>query len=140
MQIKIKKLHPDLRIPSYAHPGDAGFDLFCNEKVTLEPGERKSIPLGLAVEIPDGYVALLFDKSRLSHIHGLKCFGGVMDSGYRGEYAVGLMNLSDKPYTFEKGDKIVQMLVMPVIRGVIEEVDELSDSSRGTGGFGSSGK
>jgi dUTP pyrophosphatase len=140
MKINVKRLNPEAKLPSYAHPGDAGADCFCYEKITLAPGERKSIPLGFALELPEGYVSLLWDKSSLSHRHGLKSFGGVIDAGYRGEYFAGIMNLSDKPYTFEKGDKIIQLLVMPVVAGEIVEVDELSDSSRGTGGFGSTGK
>jgi dUTP pyrophosphatase len=92
------------------------------------------------MEIPEGFAGLLHDKSGLSHKHGLKSFGGVIDSGYRGEIHVGIMNLSDKPYTLEKGHKIIQMLVMPVQYVDIEEVEELTDSERGVGAFGSSGK
>lgn len=140
MQLKIKKLRDDAKLPTYAHPGDAGFDLFIPDSLTIQPGERLSIPLGLAMEIPDGFTGLLLDKSGLSHKHGLKSFGGVIDAGYRGEFHVGLMNLSDKAYTFEKGDKIIQMLIMPVAHVAIVESDTLSDSARGSGAFGSSGK
>lgn len=138
--IKIKKLHPDAKIPEFAHPGDAGLDLYVPETVTLEPGERKSIPLGIAMEIPDGYVGLMWDKSGVSHKHGIKAFGGVIDAGYRGEIHAGVMNLSDKMYVFEKGHKIVQILIQPVEHPIIKVVEELSDSERGEGGFGSSGK
>ena len=140
MKLKIKKIHPDAKIPYYAHQGDAGFDLFVPETVTIQSQERKSIPLGLAVEIPEGYAGLLLDKSGLSHKHGLKSFGGVIDSGYRGEIHAGIMNLSNEPYTLEKGHKIIQMLIMPVQFVIIEEVTELSNSERGNGAFGSSGK
>lgn len=140
MELKIKRLRPDITLPSYAHPGDAGMDLYVPDQLTIAPGKRLSIPLGLSVEIPDGYVILFFDKSGLSHKHGLKSFGGVIDSGYRGELKVGIMNLSDIPYTFNTGDKIIQMLIMPVMHAHISEVDELSDSQRGERGFGSSGK
>jgi len=140
MQLKIKKLRDDAKLPIYAHPGDAGFDLFIPDSLTIQPGERLSIPLGLAMEIPNGYTGLLLDKSGLSHKHGLKSFGGVIDAGYRGEFHVGIMNLSDKAYTFEKGDKIIQMLIMPVAHVNITEASELSESVRGTGAFGSSGK
>ncbi len=139
-KLKIKKVHPDARIPQYAHYGDAGFDLYTPVSLTIEPGERKSIPLGIALEIPYGYAGLLLDKSGLSHKHGLKSFGGVIDSGYRGELHAGLMNLTDMPYTFEAGDKIIQMLIMPVETVEIIEADELNESERGTGAFGSSGK
>jgi dUTP pyrophosphatase len=140
MELKIKKLRPDTKLPVYAHPGDAGFDLFIPDDLTIQPGERLSVPLGLAMEIPHGYTGLLLDKSGLSHKHGLKSFGGVIDSGYRGEFHAGIMNLSDKPYSFAKGDKIMQMLIMPVAHATIIEATELNDSSRGDGAFGSSGK
>jgi len=138
--IKIKKLCPEAIIPTYAHPGDAGMDLYVPCDVELKAGERKSIPLGIAIEIPDGYVSLLWDKSGLSHKHGIKTFGGVIDSGYRGEWAVGVMNLSDKDYIFEKGHKIAQLLVQKVEHPNIVEVSSLSESSRGEGAFGSTGK
>lgn len=140
MKLKIKKLKEGAKLPSYAHRGDAGFDLYIPEDLTIQPGERLSIPLGLAIEIPEGHTGLLLDKSGLSHKHGLKSFGGVIDAGYRGEFHVGIMNLSDKAYSFSKGDKIIQMLIMPVVHADIIESDELSESERGTGAFGSSGK
>ena len=140
MKLNIKKLHPNAKIPHYAHQGDAGFDLFVPEAVTLKSGERKSVPLGLAVEIPMGFAGLLLDKSGLSHKHGLKSFGGVIDSGYRGEIHAGIMNLGSEDYTLEEGHKIIQMLIMPVEYVDIVEVDELSPSERGSGAFGSSGK
>ncbi|HEY1037660.1 MAG TPA: dUTP diphosphatase [Candidatus Paceibacterota bacterium] len=138
--LKIKKLHPDLKVPSYAHAGDAGFDLYVPESITLQPGDRKTVPLGIAMEIPDGYVGLMFDKSSLSHKYGLKTFGNVIDSGYRGEIHAGLMNQSDKAYTLEAGQKIIQMLVMPVERAQIIEVEELNETTRGAGAFGSTGE
>jgi dUTP pyrophosphatase len=140
MILKIKKLHPDAKIPEFAHDGDAGMDLYVPETVSLKPGERKSIPLGLAFEIPPGYVGLMWDKSGLSHKHGLKTFGGVIDAGYRGEVHAGIMNLSDTLYIFEKGHKIVQLLIQPIEHPTIAEVEELSSSERGAGGFGSTGK
>lgn len=140
MQLKIKKLHPDAKIPEFAHAGDAGMDLYVPESVELQPGERKSVPIGLAFEIPQGYVGLLWDKSGLSHKNGIKSFGGVIDAGYRGEVRAGVMNLSDKVYRLEKGHKIIQLLIQPVEHPTIVEVDELSDSPRGQGGFGSTGK
>ncbi len=140
MKIRIKKLHPDAQIPQYANPGDAGMDLFTVEPFELEPGERKSVPLGLALEIPDGYVGLIWDKSGLSHKYGLKNFGGVIDSGYRGEVHAGIMNLSDKYFSFEKGHKIAQLLIQKVDRISFEEAESLSETSRGQNGFGSSGR
>ncbi len=140
MKLKIKKIHADAEIPAYAHPGDAGLDLYVPERVTFLPGERKSVGLGLAIEIPDGYVALLWDKSGLSHRHGIKTFGGVIDSGYRGEIHAGVMNLSDRAFVFEKGDKIVQMLIQKVEQPEVVEVTELSETKRGDKGFGSTGR
>ena len=140
MKIKIKKIHPDAIIPKYAHLGDAGMDLYTVEAFELEPSERKSIPLGISIEIPEGYVGLMWDKSGLSHKYGIKSFGGVIDSGYRGEWHAGIMNLSDKYFKFEKGQKIIQLLIQKIEHVDFEEVKELSDSSRGEGGLGSTGR
>ncbi len=140
LPIKFKKNHPDAKSPTYAHEGDAGFDLFSVETVTILPGERYSIDTGVAFEIPKGYVGLIWDKSGISQVHGLKNLGGVIDSGYRGSVKVGLVNLSDKPYTFEKGHKTGQMLVQKIEVADFIEVDDLGETERGEGGFGSSGK
>lgn len=143
MPLKVKKLHPDAKIPSYAHAGDAGMDLYVPERVELAAGERKSIPIGIAMEIPDGFVGLIWDKSGLSHKFGIKTFGGVIDAGYRGEICIGMMNLSTTAYVFEKGNKIAQILIQPVEHPEVVEVaadEELTSTSRGRGGFGSTGK
>lgn len=140
MIIKIKKIHPDAIIPQYAHDGDAGMDLFTVEPFELEPGERKSVPLGIAIEVPEGYVGLVWDKSGLSHKYGIKSFGGVIDSGYRGEIHAGIMNLSDRFFSFDKGHKIAQLLIQKVERVKLDLVDDLSKTSRGVGGLGSTGK
>ncbi len=139
MTIKIKKLHPHAILPRYAHPHDAGMDFFASETVTLQPNERKLIPTGIAMAIPPGYVGLLWDKSGMAANFGLKTMGGVIDSGYRGEIRIVIHNLSDKPYTFERGTKIAQMLIQPVEQKQLIEVKELDDTSRGEGGFGSTG-
>lgn len=139
MKLKFKKLHPEARVPNHARTGDAGVDLYTVESFELEPGERKSIPLGIAIEIPEGYVGLLWDKSGLSHKYGIKSFGGVIDSGYRGEIHAGIMNLSDKFFSFEKGQKIIQLIIQKHETLEFEEVDELSSSERGDGRFGSTG-
>lgn len=140
MNIKIKKLHNNAIIPKHAHYNDAGMDLFCIESFEMLSNERKSIPIGIAIEIPDGYVGLIWDKSGISQKYGIKTFGGVVDAGYRGEICVGLMNLSDKSFKFEKGYKIAQLLIQKIENVEIEEVNELNDTSRGDGGFGSTGK
>lgn len=115
-------------------------DLYTVEPVELNPGERKSIPLGIAIEIPAGYVGLIWDKSGLSHKYGIKHFGGVIDSGYRGEIHAGVMNLSDAYFKFEKGHKIAQLLIQKVEHADFVSVERLSDTARGEGGFGSTGK
>lgn len=140
MNIQVKKLHPDAQIPYMAHEGDAGCDLFATETVTLNPGEREQVPTGLALELPPGHVLLIWDKSGLSHKAGIKTLGGVVDSGYRGEILVGVINLGTDPYTFQKGHKVAQFLIQKVEAPIFEEVIELSGTSRGEGGFGSTGK
>lgn len=140
LKLKIKKLNPDAIIPSYGHDGDAAFDLHTTATVTIAPGERVQVPTGIAMAIPEGYVGLIWDKSGLSHKFGLKAMGGVIDAGYRGEVMIGMINLGDKEYTFEKGHKVSQMIIQERLHAEIETVEELDDSSRGTGGFGSTGK
>ncbi len=140
MILKVKKLHPEAKLPEYAKKWDAGMDLFSLETITIKPGESVGIKSGLAFEVPEGYVGLLWDKSGLSIKNGLKILGGVLDSGYRGEVIVGMINLGKEPYTFEKGHKITQMLIQSVVITEIEEVQELSETERGQGGLGSTGK
>ncbi len=140
MKLKIKKVR-EVKTPSYAHKGDAGLDLFAPEDVVLLPNERKLIPLGIALEIPEGFVGLMWEKSGPACKHGIKSFGGVIDAGYRGEVHACLLNTTETPYTIEKGHKIIQILIQKVEHPELEEVSELSlDTTRGIGGFGSSGK
>lgn len=138
--LKIKKLYPDAKLPSFAHPGDAGMDLFARENIIIKPGERKKISTGIAVEIPHGYVGLIWDKSSLASTYGLKNLGGVMDAGYRGDYIITLINLGQTEYVVEKHHKIAQLLIQKIEHPEIQEVNELSESQRGTGAFGSTGK
>ncbi len=139
MQIKIKRLNPEAKLPSYAHPGDVGMDLFCLEPATLEPGQRKTFALGFAMEFENGYGAFVMDKGSISQA-GLHTLGGVFDAGYRGEYNVALVNVGQEPVHLEKGQKIAQLVVFPVAIANLVETDELSDSARGHGKFGSTGK
>lgn len=139
-KLKIKKLSPEAKIPSYAHPGDVGLDMYSLESYELKPGERKVFNVGFAMEFPHGYAAIVKDKSSLPRNGGVHVIGGVYDAGYRGEYNVQLINLGGTAYQIEKMDKIAQLVIFPVAIAQIEEVGELSDSSRGTGGFGSTGK
>ena len=138
--IKIKKLKPDAVLPNYAHSGDAGMDMYASEDVHIRKGERGKVPTGIAMEIPEGYVGLVWDKSGLSINHGLKTLGGVIDSGYRGEIIIGIVNLSSEDYTLEKGHKVAQLLIQKIESPVVEEAIELKDSHRGEKGLGSTGK
>lgn len=140
LTLRVKKLTETAVLPAYAHPGDAGMDLFASEETAVGAGDRTVVPTGIAMEIPDGYVGLIWDKSGLSNNHGLKTLGGVIDAGYRGEIKVGLVNTSHEDYVVHAGEKVAQMLIQKVEHGAIEEVSELSDTSRGEGGFGSTGK
>jgi dUTP pyrophosphatase len=140
MQIKFKKLNENTIAPTYAFKFDAGMDLYCAENISIAPNQRVQISTGIAIEIPEGFVGLIWDKSGLSHKSGLKTLGGVIDSQYRGEIKVGMINLSDETYNFETGQKIAQMLIQKVEQVDLIESDLLSESSRGEGGFGSTGK
>ena len=138
--IKIQKLNREAKLPNYAHPYDAGLDLFIIETKTLKSNERYGFATGLAFELPKGFVGLVWDKSGLSSKFGLHVLSGVLDSGYRGELIVIVHNLSKKSYKFEKGDKVAQLLIQPIVNVKIKEVDQLSNTSRGDKGFGSSGR
>lgn len=139
MQIKIKKLKPEAKLPTYHHPGDVGMDLYSMETVTIPPLGQHRFWHGFALEFPEGYGAFVMDKGSISKA-GLIHLGGVYDAGYRGEYNTLLCNLSKEPYTFEVGDKVSQLVILPVEIGTLEEVEILSDSARGEGRFGSTGK
>jgi len=139
MKLKIKKLKENTILPKYAGVGDVGLDLYSTEEVTLAPMEHYIFFHGFALEFPDGYGAFVMDKGSISKI-GLHVLGGVYDAGYRGEYNTHLVNLSDKPYTIEPGDKISQLVINPVTIAEIEETDTLSESARGEGRFGSTGR
>lgn len=139
-KLKIKKLDPDAKVPTYQYEHDAGLDLYAIEDHTLEPGKRTRVRTGIAMEIPLGYVGLVWDKSGISMNHGIKTLGGVIDAGYRGELQIGLVNHSDETYEIKKGDKITQLLIQKVEHPEIEEVRDLSDTERAERGFGSSGK
>ena len=138
--LKIQKLHPKAVVPTYAHPGDAGMDLYAVERVVIKPSQMAPVPTGLACQLPRGTVGLFWDKSGLATKYGLKIMGGVIDTGYRGELVVTLMNLGSKPVVFEPGNKVTQMLIQHVHRPRITVVTSLASSKRGTKGFGSTGK
>ncbi len=138
--MKIKKLNPKVVMPSYAHPGDVGLDLYALEDYELQPGESKIFFLGFALEFPTGYAAIVKDKSSLPKNGPVHTMGGVYDAGYRGEYNVNLINLGNQPYKIEMGNRIAQLLIIPVALAELEEAEKLSDTSRGSGRFGSTGK
>jgi dUTP pyrophosphatase len=129
-------------VPAYAHPGDAGADLTAAEAVRLAPGERALVGTGVRIALPEGYVAFVVPRSGLAARHGITVVNapGTVDAGYRGEIKVALLN-TDAREAFEisAGDRIAQLIVMPVPRAVFVPVDELPDSVRGEGGFGSTG-
>jgi dUTP pyrophosphatase len=142
LQVQLKMLDPDMEAPSYAHPGDAGADLRAREDVVLKPGERKLVPTGVSIALPDGFVALIHPRSGLATKHGLTIVNapGTVDAGYRGEIAVTLLN-TDAMQSIElrRGDRIAQMVIQRVEYAQFVTVNELSGSVRGTGGFGSTG-
>lgn len=139
MKIKIKKLKENAKLPTYHHPGDVGMDLYSMETVTIPPMGHYRFWHGFAMEFPIGYAAIVKDKSSISKA-GLTQMGGVFDAGYRGEYNTHLVNLGSEPYTVEVGDKVAQLVIFPVEIAEIEETDTLSESARGEGMFGSTGK
>jgi len=139
MELKVKRLHEDAKLPAYGHPGDAGLDLFATQDLILEPRLATAVPTGIQMVIPAGYVGLIWDKSGIS-LNGIHRLAGVVDSGYRGEIKVVMINLGEKSFSIEKGMKIAQILIQPVVAVDIQESLELENSSRGEGGFGSTGK
>lgn len=142
VEILVRRLDADLPLPSYAHPGDAGADLLTTVDVSLAPGERAMVPTGLAIALPEGYVALVHPRSGLAAKHGLSIVNtpGTVDAGYRGEIKVMLINLDPRePIELRRGDRIAQLVVQRVERAVFSEVGELPESVRGDGGYGSTG-
>jgi dUTP pyrophosphatase len=141
-EIPLVRLDPDVPVPSYAHPGDAGADLVTTVDVTLAPGERELVPTGVALALPDGFVGLVHPRSGLAARHGLSIVNapGTVDSGYRGEIKVALINLDPRePIKLLRGDRIAQLVVQRVERARFVEVDSLSETARGDGGHGSTG-
>ena len=144
LEVPLLRLDPELPLPAYARPGDAGVDLRARERVVLEPGGgRAQVPTGVAVAIPEGHAGFIQPRSGLALKHGVTCLNtpGLIDSGYRGELIVLLVNLDPThPYTVERGDRIAQLVVQRVEQVAFRPVDELPASARGTGGFGHSGR
>lgn len=141
MQLKIKKVHPKAIIPTYANPGDAGMDLYAVEDKVIHPGETALIQTGIKIELPPNYEAQIRPRSGLALKNSITVLNtpGTIDEGYRGEIGVILINHGKSPFTVEIGMRIAQMVISAVHRVEILEVDELTESERGEGGFGSSG-
>jgi len=141
VQILFQRLDTGLPVPAHAHPGDGGVDLSARHSVRLGPGERAVVPTGIAVAIPSGYAGLVTPRSGLAARHGISVVNGpgLVDAGYRGEIKVVLVNLSTEPFEILRGDRIAQLVVVPVAMQEFVEVAELPNTSRGSGGFGSTG-
>ena len=142
LEIQVQRLDADLPLPAYAHPGDAGADLLTTVDVTLAPGERALVPTGIAIALPDGYVALVHPRSGLAARHGLSIVNspGTVDAGFRGEIKVMLINHDPvEPIELRRGDRVAQLVVQRVEHALFTEVGDLPDSVRGDGGYGSTG-
>ena len=140
--VLIARLDPDVPIPGYAHPGDAGADLVTTVDAVLAPGERTLLPTGIAIALPDGYAAFVHPRSGLATRYGVALVNspGTVDAGYRGEIRVSVVNLDPRePVTFRRGDRIAQLVIQEVARARFHEVASLPGSARGEGGFGSTG-
>ena len=142
--VRVKKLHPHAVLPTYGSAEAAGADLYAclDEAVTIAPGEVYWVPTGIALEVPKGCAGLVYARSSLGAKRGLAPANkvGVVDSDYRGEVKVVLLNHSNQPQTLQPGERVAQFVITPVLQPAYEEVDELTDTSRGAGGFGSTGK
>ncbi len=145
MILKVKKLNDKAHVPFVATKGSAGMDLYAclDGEITLAPGERALVPTGLAIALPSAdYVAYIYARSGLAVKSGVTLSNcvGVIDSDYRGELKIGLVNLSSEPYTISDGERVAQLVIAPVIVPTIEVADELDSTERAAGGFGSTGK
>ncbi|MEV0345616.1 dUTP diphosphatase [Nonomuraea sp. NPDC050680] len=143
VQILIQRLDDGLPVPSYAHPGDAGADLYAAADVELLPGERAMVGTGVAIALPDGYAAFVHPRSGLAARHGVTLVNapGTVDAGYRGEIRVTVINTDAKePFRLSRGDRVAQLVIKRVERAAFTEVEQLPGSARGTGGFGSTGR
>ena len=143
VDVLVRRLDPDIALPSYAHPGDAGLDLVTTVDAVVPPGERVLLPTGIAIALPEGYAAFVHPRSGLAVKFGVSLVNapGTIDAAYRGEIAVSLVNLDPRDaVTLRRGDRIAQLVIQQVALAVLHEVDTLPGSDRGEGGFGSSGR
>ena len=143
VDVLVRRVDPDVPLPAYAHPGDAGLDLVTTVAAEVAPGERVLLPTGIAIALPEGYAAFVHPRSGLAVRYGVSLVNapGTIDAGYRGEIAVSLVNLDPRdPVVLARGDRVAQLVVQRVEHVVLHEVDHLPGSDRGDGGFGSSGR
>jgi|SRR3989344_7812443 len=139
IKIKIKKLREEAVVPQYKREGDAALDLHSCEDYVLMPGERKLFGTGLAIELPSGWGSLIWDRSGLAANYGITIIAGLIEHTYRGEYGVVMLNTGKEKLEIKKGDRIAQLLIVPVATAEIEETENLSESPRGENSFGSTG-
>jgi dUTP pyrophosphatase len=141
VRVLVQRLDPELPLPGYARDGDAGLDLCAAEDVTLEPGARALVRTGVAVALPPGFAGFVLPRSGLAIRHGVTLLNapGLIDSGYRGEIKLVLVNHDRVAVALRRGERVAQLVIQPVTRAELTEVDELPPSTRGTGGFGSTG-
>jgi dUTP pyrophosphatase len=142
LELRFRKLRDDAIMPTQAHAGDAGSDLYACEGAVLQPGGRAKVPTGIAIAIPDGYAGLVLPRSGLAHKHGITLTNtpGLIDSGYRGELQVLMLNTDRQDsYEVKPGDRIAQLVLVEYGAAIWTEVDEFEATTRGDGGFGSSG-
>ena len=139
MHLAVTKLTPEAKVPTYAHATDAGMYMYAAAAVTIPAHERVLVSTGIAMAIPEGYVGLIWDKSGIATKRGVTTLAGVVDAGYRGEVQIALYNTTEETVTFAAGEKVAQMVIQPVLQPELIEVDELEQSERGKGGFGSTG-
>lgn len=137
--LRFRKLNPTAKAPTRAHPDDAGLDLYAVDGADLRPGASAMVATGVSVEVPEGHVGLILDRSSMARL-GLKTAGGVIDAGYRGEVGVILWNISKQAHRLSAGDRIAQLLIVPIAVPAVEEAEDLTETERGAKGFGSTGR
>lgn len=138
--LRVKLNHQNAKLPTRSHPSDAGLDIFAVEHATLRPGVHAVLPTGLHMEIPDGYVGLIWPRSGLAAKHGIDTLAGVVDSSYRGEIKVSIINHGHEDLEIKPGDRIAQLIIQRCELWECVKVDELTESDRGGNGFGSTGR
>ena len=140
IKVKIKKLKENAVVPSYAHEGDAAMDLCSTEDYIVPAGKRVLVSTGISMELPEGYWANIRGRSGLAFKNGISILGGVIEHGYRGEYGVVFLNSGDEDFEIKVGDRVAQVVIAPIATAEVEVVEELGETARGDGNFGSTGR